>query len=247
MVSLVNPYFKKDTLTEQNLIDGLRKEAIQILGRTYYYLPRDLQVEDLILGEDVISKFSLAIPIEMYMEDVMGFQGDREIFSKFGLQIQNSYKLTLSQSRWETEVKSQFDGNVLNGEASFTKSNYVRPHEGDLIYDPMTKFLMEITFVDHDTEFYQIGKNYLYQLTCEAFKYASEDFTTGVAEIDSVNILSDDLLYDQILMEDGYKLLNEFCDESLILEQDTEAESDDYQYGDDFTGLVNNTVENPFA
>lgn len=245
MTSLVNPYFTKNSALEQTLFNRLRVESIKIVGRTYYYLPRNLQTADLILGEDVISKFSLAIPIEMYMENPTGFGGDREIFSKFGLQIQNQYKLTVAQSRWETEVKSQFDGSNTNGEAAFVKANYVRPHEGDLIYDPMTKFLMEITFVDHDEEYYQVGKNYTYSLTCEAFKYSSEDFSTGVTEIDSINLLSDDLLGEQLLSEDGFKLLNEYCDESIILESNTIVETDDYQYGDDFSH-VESIIENPF-
>lgn len=204
------------------------------------------------MGEDIISKFSLAIPIEMYMEDVMGFQGDRELFSKFGLQIQNSYKLTVAQARWETEVKTQFDNVNITGntEAAFDIVNYIRPREGDIVYDPMTKFVMEIKFIDHDSEFYQIGKNYLYVLSCEAFQYGHEDFATGIPEIDLINDLNADLLDFQLLQEDGSKLLQEECNYSLILE-DTDsvdsAGSPQMQYGEDFSGQVQVVVENPFG
>jgi len=184
MASLVNPYFNQSKSSEQNLINGFVKESIQMLGKTYHYLPRDVQIADLILGEDILSSFTLAIPIEMYLTDTMGFQGDREMFSKFGLEVRNSYKLVVSMDRWNAEVKSQFDDTSVNGEATFDKINYIRPHEGDLIYDPITKFLMEIKFVDHDVEFFALEKNYQYYLTCEAFQYQNEKIDTGVAAID---------------------------------------------------------------
>lgn len=165
-------------------MNSLIKESIQITGNTYQYLPRDMLVEDLILGEDVLSKFPLAIPIEMYLANATGFQGDREMFSKFGLEIRNSYKLVVSKDRWEEEIKTQFDGFNGNGEATFAVANYLRPREGDLIFDPITKFLLEIKFVDHDAEFFSLGKNYQYYLSCEAFNYQNENIATGVPEID---------------------------------------------------------------
>src|ERR1035437_10282076 len=108
MSSLVNKYFHKTRKDEQYLLNSLIKESIQIMGLTYWYLPRDVQLDDLIFGEDVISKFPIAIPIEMYMENTTGFGGDKEMFSKFGLELRNSYKLVLHKERWETEVKHQF-------------------------------------------------------------------------------------------------------------------------------------------
>ena len=175
MTSLINRYFKRDSITEQNLFDGLKTESIKVMGRTYYYLPRTVLKQDLVLGEDVLSRFDLAIPIEMYMLDNEGFAGDREVFTKFGLEIHNSYKLVISVSRWNSDVQSQ----VRNTAIALN-----RPQEGDLVYDPLTQFLMEIKFVDHDTEFFQLGKNYLYHLSCEAFQYSSEPISTGIPDID---------------------------------------------------------------
>ena len=119
MASLVNKYLHKTKLNEQGVLDGMVRESIQMLGMTYYYIPRDMTVEDLILGEDIVSNFPLAVPIEMYMNAPMGFLGDKEMFSKFGLEIQNSYKLSVHKTRWEQEVKTQFDTLVANGEVSF--------------------------------------------------------------------------------------------------------------------------------
>lgn len=209
MTSLINKFFHQPRTNEQNIINGFVKESIQIRGQTYIYLPRNVQIMDLILGEDILSKFQLAVPIEMYLADVQGFQGDKEMFSKFGLEIRNSYKLVVSKDRWEIEIKSKFDNVAGNGEATFDISNYIRPMEGDLIYDPITKFLLEVKFVDHDVEFFALGKNYQYYLSCEAFQYQSEIIETGVSDIDVFNLNSLDTLHTQILLENGNEVIYE--------------------------------------
>lgn len=230
------------------MINGLVRESIQIQGNTYYYLPREVQIENLILGEDVVSKFGLAIPIEMYLPNSTGFDGDKEMFSKFGLEIRNSYKLEVHKERWETEVKTQFDNASGNGEATFDIANYIRPREGDLIYDPMTKFLFEITFVDHDKEFFAIGKNYKYVLSCEAFTYQNETITTGVPEIDLFSLNSKDNLLNQVLMENGDTLILE--QGGYLLQEDGQVPTPIRESGSDFKPdavKIKATAINPFG
>ncbi len=212
---LINPYFNQNqSKSNQNIIQGLSTEVIKMMGRVYYYLPRNQQLTQLILGEDVLSSFDVAIPIEMYLVDSMGFDGQKEIYSKFGLQINNSYKLAVSIPRWEQEVMSMFNGQpYLNGTATFNKSNYNRPFEGDLIYDPMTNFLMVIKFVDYDAQFFQMGKNYTYTLSCEAYLYQNEIVDTGVPEIDLFDTtFSQDMLSYTITDEFGNDMLQEDSD-----------------------------------
>jgi hypothetical protein len=242
MTSLVNQYFNQNQWAiEQTLFNQLKTESIQILGRTYVYLPRNMLFKNLTLGEDIMSSFTLAIPIEMYLSNSTGFEGDKEMFSKFGLQVANSYQLVVSKDRWETEIMTQFDNNIANGEASFDKENYKRPHEGDLIYDPMTKFLMEIKFVDHDTDFYQAGKNYTYTLSCEAYQYASDLIDTDVPDIDIFGDKSQDLYEYELLTESNEILL---WDEETSLTQEKQMVDD----GTDFITPTNNkiTIDNPF-
>ena len=212
---LINPYFNQNqSKSNQNIIQGLSTEVIKMMGRVYYYLPRNQQLTQLILGEDVLSSFDVAIPIEMYLVDSMGFDGQKEIYSKFGLQINNSYKLAVSIPRWEQEVMSMFNGQpYLNGTATFNKTNYNRPFEGDLIYDPMTNFLMVIKFVDYDAQFFQLGKNYTYTLSCEAYLYQNEIVDTGVPEIDLFDTtFSQDMLSYTITDEFGNDMLQEDSD-----------------------------------
>lgn len=238
MASLVNPYFQgKTTTVEPDLFNRIKKEAIKVMGRTYFYLPRKMQVANLILGEDVISSFDVSVPIEMYMEQSTGFEGDKEMFSKFGLQVQNSYTLVVAKDRWEAEVRDQY---VLDNE--------YRPSEGDLIWDPLTRFLMEIKFVDHDADFYQVGHNYLYHLSCEAFQYGSETIDTGNADIDAFTQKTQDLLEYQLLTEDGYVLTFE-DDSSFLQDGITHSAVIAPKVGTDFPAPTPTTlvINDPFA
>jgi hypothetical protein len=243
MTALKNKYFKNGTTSEQNLFEKLKIESIQVMGREYLYLPRKVQVIDEILGEDVLSAFDLAIPVEAFMESTMGFEGDREIFSKFGLEVHNEFKLVMSQSRWDKEIST-----VIRGMPDILLDT--RPQEGDLIYDPLTKFLMEIKFVDHDAEFYQIGKNYLYTLTCEAFQYSNEDFSTGVTAIDDIDLGNSlNILENQILTEAGEFMQQETCD-FLILDMDETVTDSTLEFGTDFSGeaeAIDWSSSNPFS
>jgi len=183
----------------------------------------------------------------MYLEDANGFTGNKEMFGKFGIEISNSYKLRVAKKRWEQEVKTQFDGLVANGEANFAVDQYLRPHEGDLIFDPISKFLMEVKWVDHDSSFYQLGKNYSYLLSCEAFQYANESIETGNVDIDLFNLNSRDSLLNQILMENGNFIIFEQEGYALLDVSNTPAPL--RPYGTDFTAPSANTnmsSTNPF-
>ena len=53
---------------EKKLYEDLIIEGLKIYGQDCYYLPRTLINRDLILGEDVASKFNAAYLLEMYMD-----------------------------------------------------------------------------------------------------------------------------------------------------------------------------------
>ena len=53
---------------EKKLFENLIIEGLKIYGHDVYYLPRTLVNKDLILGEDVASKFNAAYLCEMYMD-----------------------------------------------------------------------------------------------------------------------------------------------------------------------------------
>ena len=166
-----NPYFKPKE-EENNLIRDLTAEAIQIHGQDMVYIPRVSVDRDTLFGEDTLSKFTEANTIEMYIDTVDGFQGEGDFISKFGLEIRDSIDLVVSKKRFE--------------ETFGHEENITRPREGDLIYFPLSKGLFEIKFVEHENPFYQLGKLYVYKLSCELFAYSQETIDTGYDDVDKL-------------------------------------------------------------
>lgn len=168
-----NVYFSHGTKNEQYLMEDLIIEAISIWGSDFYYIPRTLVAKDEILGEDRLSKFKTAYPIEMYLETVDGFEGQGAFIQKFGLMMEQSATLTVARRRWDQLVGQYGQTQLPN-----------RPCEGDLLYFPLTNGLFEIKFVQHQDPFYQLGKLQVYKLSVELFQYSSENIDTGLREID---------------------------------------------------------------
>lgn len=160
---------------EQRLVEDLIVESIKIQGFDGYYLPNDNdQARDLLFGEDPVKKFQSAFPVELYLSEALNYTGEKEFFSKFGLEIKNHTKVILSKRTFSQRVP---------------QNTFTRPREGDLIYVPFLNGdgeLYEITFTDQDKDFYMLGRNvpYFYELHLEKFKFSSELIATGVAEID---------------------------------------------------------------
>ena len=186
-----NVYFDTGTRPEQHLYEDLMIEQLKIYGQDVFYIPRTLVKEDNLFGEDTLSKFGDAYLIEMYFENVEGYEGEKEIMSKFGLQMNEDVTFIVARRRFEQLVSH--DSNLI------VKT---RPNEGDLVYFPKVKKIFEITFVDHDDPFYQVHNLPAFKLKCKTFEYSSEDLDTGITEIDAIETDNSlDMLSFQITME----------------------------------------------
>ena len=175
----LNPFFLQGTASEQNLVQDLINEHLTIHGVEVYYIPRKIVNRATILEEVTSSKFDDNFLIEAYVNTYEGYGGQGEIMSKFGVNIEDEMTVTISRERYEDFIAaflSSYPTNVI--EVS------TRPREGDLIYFPLGGRLFEIKFVEHEDPFYQLGKNYVYQLKCELFEYEDEVLDTGIDEID---------------------------------------------------------------
>jgi len=172
-----NIYFQ-NSITDQNLLNEINREVIQQAGIDVMYIPRTLVKEDLILGEDVLSQFNTAYEIEMYVKSSDNFGGPDDAISKFGLDIRDELIL------------------VVHAESFKFATNITIPLEGDLIYFPLSKGLFEIKFVEDEQPFYQVGKNYVFELTCEVFQYGGEKIDTGTDadKVERENAYAVDLL-----------------------------------------------------
>jgi hypothetical protein len=162
--------------SEQLLVEDLVIESLGINGMDVYYLPRTSgDSVDLLYGEDTLKQYTSAYPIEMYMENVTGMEGEGDFMSKFGLEIRDEVTLLVSRRRFGSTV------------------NQLRPLEGDLIYIPLVQNFFEITFVENENDqamFYTLGRGrggnvYVYALKMKQFVFSSELISTGNSEIDS--------------------------------------------------------------
>lgn len=164
-------------------MEDLVEETIFIHGMNVLYIPRKYVKLDDLFGEDTLSEFDRSYPIEMYFDSASGWDGDKSILSKLGVQIKKQAHFVVSRRRFNETMKRI---GAFNLPAENVDSQEVRPLEGDLIYIPMTKDLWEIQFVDHEAVFYQLGKNYIWRISVEKFVYSNQPINTGVPEVDRI-------------------------------------------------------------
>ena len=169
-----NVFFSQAVKSEQHLVEDLVVESLRMYGHNCFYLPRKIVDEDKILGEAANSSFEDAYEVEMYIENVEGFEGEGDLYSKFGVEIRDTATFVISRRSWERFVS--LDTNLATG---------LRPNEGDLIYFPLSKSLFEIKFVEHENPFYQLGKLFVFKMTCDLFEYSGEKFDTQVEALDT--------------------------------------------------------------
>ena len=176
---MLNPFFQQGARTEQNLLQDLINEQLKMYGVEVHYLPRKYVTENSIIREVVQSTFDDAYPIEAYVESFDGYGDNPTLLSKFGIQATNEITLIISKERYETYISP-----LIKNEQNIKLSS--RPKEGDLIYFPLGDRLFEIKYVEHEKPFYQLQKNYVYELRCELFRLGDELIDTGVDNIDDV-------------------------------------------------------------
>ena len=160
---------------EQGLAQDLVDEQIKLFGTDIYYIPR-VALKDNTLNEVRYSKYQEHFQIEMLLQNVMGFGDNAEFISKFGLRITDEIIFRVSTRRWDEEVADHNPTITVES----------RPNEGDLLYFPLTKDIYEIKFVGKEEPFFQFGKIQFYAITAEIYEIGSDDFDTGVEEIDDV-------------------------------------------------------------
>ena len=240
-----NVYFNTGTKPEQRLYENLIIEQLRAFGQDVYYLPRKLVNEDTLFGEDTLSSFNDAYQVEMYLDNIEGFEGQKEMMTRFGLDMQDEATWVVSKRRFEQLIST--DQNLIVT---------TRPNEGDLIYFPLAKKLFEISFVDQDDPFYQIANLPVFKMRCRTFEYSSEALDTGVSEIDAIETSeSMDALGYQIVLEtatesgtnhliteDGAFIVQEDYNIDII---DTSSDSEYFETQGD--SILDFTERNPFG
>ena len=176
----LNPFFLQGSQGEQRLVQDLINEHLRIYGVEVTYIPRKFVARETIMEEVTSSKFDDNFLIEAYVNTYEGYSGSGDILTKFGMSLRDEVTLTLSKERFEDFIAPFLDA-MPESEIEVS----TRPREGDLIYFPLGQRLFEVKFVEHEKPFYQLGKNYVYELKCELFEYEDEVIDTDINEIDT--------------------------------------------------------------
>ena len=176
----LNPFFLQGSQGEQRLVQDLINEHLRIYGVEVTYIPRKFVARETIMEEVTSSKFDDNFLIEAYVNTYEGYSGSGDILTKFGMSLRDEVTLTLSKERFEDFIAPFLDA-MPESEVEVS----TRPREGDLIYFPLGQRLFEVKFVEHEKPFYQLGKNYVYELKCELFEYEDEVIDTDIDEIDT--------------------------------------------------------------
>lgn len=214
-----NPYLDNEGYApEQDLYEDLTIEALQFYGQDFRYVPREIVRKDDLFGEDTGSRFTDGYDVEMYVENLEGYEG-QELFQKFGVEIRDEGTLVVARKRWNEEVG--------------TPGSMKRPREGDLVYVPFSKSIFEITFVEHEEPFYQLNNLPVYKLRVSLFEYNGEDL-----DIEGVDTSKIESAYGQILTLDSTGAFE--TGETVTQVQNTGTVTGEVQSIDGLTLVVSN-------
>ena len=176
----LNPFFLQGAQSEQRLIQDLINEQLTIYGVEVTYIPRKYVRKQTIIEEVQSSKFDDNFALEAYVNTYEGYSGAGDVLTKFGVSLRDEVVLTISKERFEDFI-APFLSSMPDDEIEVAS----RPREGDLVYFPLGQRLFEVKFVEHEKPFYQLGKNYVYELQCELFEYEDEVIDTSIDAIDT--------------------------------------------------------------
>lgn len=168
-----NAYFRNyDNFNEQNLIDDLVIESIQVYGIDIDYISGEFNKNtDAIFNENDTPLYDEMYEFEVYVKNVDGFEGEGDFMSRFGLEIRDTVTFAVAIRTFERYVTRK-------------DAEKVRPKENDIIWMPLNQKMYRITYVEHESVFYQSGALQVYDMKCELMEYSNERFDTGRYEID---------------------------------------------------------------
>ncbi len=172
---LINPYFNwVNNTNEQNLADMLVAESIINRGVECVYIRRTMENIDLVFGEDPLSKFTQYFRMALYVESFEGWNGEGDWFSKFGFQVNDEMDVCINPRLFNLQGDNK------------------QPQMGDLIYFPLANGLFEISWVEKENPWYQVGALPMRKMKMTKFVYSGEEI--ALERPDAVVDSIDDIL-----------------------------------------------------
>jgi len=132
-----------------------------MFGVQVFYLPKTTVALDFLYGEDPLAKFETKYELTLYVENTGGWEGAGEMYAKFGIEFNDEGVFKIQKDRFK----------LITG--------MERPMIGDLLFLPWQKehALMEITFADPESLFYQLGEWSIWKIKAKRFQYSHEPIT----------------------------------------------------------------------
>lgn len=182
------------------LYQNLVTQAFDQYGFEVYYIKAtdynpttDL---DTIFNEVQNRAYSYIYKLRMYSEEPTMMQGAGDIFSKFGLEIQDEITLYVTRKEFYNRMTNGEDQDYSEGSYStlVNTEDDIRPKISDLIYVPFWKSIFEISFTE-DKENMFLGF-FSWKLICKKYNHdVSEKIDieeTGTTNQDIIDILRND-------------------------------------------------------
>jgi len=159
---------------ESELLESIYDEAIALHSYLVYYIKREFFGEIVGFGEFMTKYMEKAIPIRAFVENIEGFDGPGNMFTKFGL------------------MKSE-EINLIVSKKEFERCSIV-PKPQDLILIPTMKDkLFEITHVDDDDRtgsFYTLGKCFGYRIYAKLMKFDYSEICDDISQCKNLDCLT---------------------------------------------------------
>ena len=166
---------------EQELLKDLTRECIFLRGHDFLYIPRENAHLDELFGEDIKSSFTNPVVIEMYcMANGESLSGS-EMLLKFGMVMEEEVSFQVAKERFFEEIQKAYPMILF-------------PREGDLIYEPLTLSLFEITFVDDKKPFFTTGIQTIYEIKCRKYIHNYDNMNVKIdhTTVDLDNFISNE-------------------------------------------------------
>lgn len=142
---------------EANTYLNVYAESTFLFGSDVVFLPRTPDNPEPIFGEYLASKLEAGYPMRLFVEDVTNWNGNGDVYSKFGLQVNDTTTFHCPKKMFEI----------------FNNGVAIYPKQGDLIYYVKGKKLFEIQHIEDETQpgFYVFGNRQSYVIKCKAYTY----------------------------------------------------------------------------
>jgi len=203
---MANSYFKFFNDNEFETYRKINDESIEIHGIQFYYIPRVTNNLDYLYGEDAISSFSERFEMTAYLQNFENWDGQGDIYAKFGLEITDEMSVVIETKRF------------------FTYTGLEEPVIGDLIYAPFANTFFEISYIEPDEQFFHLGQTSTYVIKCKMWEYSHEDITTDshTEEVFTDIVNNDDKFSDNtnIATEDDVNNITDYSENNPFGEND---------------------------